>query len=190
MKTQLTIFAIFLCFTFVKSQTFTDNRDGKTYKIVTIGKQIWMAENLAFKTEDSFCYDNDEALCEKYGRLYTAEEAENVCPQGWRLPNAQDWRTLEMTLGMPAEEIEETGWRGTTEGTKLKVGGSSGFNAILGGKMTPNGNFSGLNLNGNYWSSTKDANGYNFYRYVAKDKEQIGRLSISGYAFSVRCIKE
>jgi len=174
----------------LQAQTFTDVRDGKVYKTVVVGKQTWMAENLAFKTEESVCYDNDASLCNKYGRLYIADEALNACPQGWRLPTAQDWRILETTLGMPADELDETGWRGTTEGAKLKVGGSSGFNATLGGKMTPNGNFSGLDINGNYWSATKDANGYNYYRYVAKDKEQIGRLSMSGYAFSVRCIKE
>ena len=69
----------------------TDKRDGQTYKIVKIGEQWWMAENLNYaytgvpfkyvlltdsnlvdySDSTSWCYDNDAANCAKYGRLYT-----------------------------------------------------------------------------------------------------------------------
>ena len=63
--------------------TFTDNRDGQTYKWVKIGKQVWMSENLNHKKVDSWCYNNTASKCNQYGRLYNWEAAKDACPNGW-----------------------------------------------------------------------------------------------------------
>jgi uncharacterized protein (TIGR02145 family) len=177
----------FLPFTHAQ-ESFKDVRDGQSYKIITIDKQTWFAQNLNFKTEEAYCYDENEQLCKKYGRLYQADDAKSACPQGWHLPSDEEWKILETALGMEKDETDETGWRGTEQGVKLKD--TKLFAALLGGKMIPSGNFVGLDINGNFWTATNDANGYTFYRYVSSEQKMIGRLSLTGYAFSVRCIKD
>jgi uncharacterized protein (TIGR02145 family) len=77
----------------------TDERDGQTYKIVKIGNQTWMAENLRYESKDSFCHGNDSVSCSKYGRLYHRDVADNACPMGWHLPDETEWRTLFATVG-------------------------------------------------------------------------------------------
>jgi uncharacterized protein (TIGR02145 family) len=102
-----------------KENTFTDSRDGKTYKTVKIGKQEWMAENLAYlpavypssngsDTEARFYvydYQGTDVIAAKqhpnyniYGVLYNWPAAKAACPPGWHLPTEDEWLALENYL--------------------------------------------------------------------------------------------
>lgn len=74
--------------------TMKDSRDGQTYRTIVIGNQVWMGENLNYKTDSSRTLTGEEKNPHRYGQLYTYSDAEKVCPSGWHLPSAEEWQPL------------------------------------------------------------------------------------------------
>jgi len=140
--------------------TFVDGRDGKTYKKVKIGSQIWMAENLNYEAYGSVCYgeggstygvSDPSKMCEEYGRLYdwqtamdyrTSSDAvpsgvEGVCPVGWHIPSDAEWQTLIDYVGINgATKLKSREWHsgGSSHGVVAPNGTDKyRFSALPGG---------------------------------------------------------
>lgn len=206
MKRIISIILMFICMTLhaQEQNSFVDERDGQSYITVKIGTQIWMAENLNYKTEDSWCYADSQENCDKYGRLYTWEAAKKAPPTGWHLPSEEEWQDLERYLGMTQEQIDTFYHRGNGMGTKLKSKSTwdsdkeneaeydiFGFNGLSGGfRLFIDGSFVDKGKRGSWWSSTPDGQ-YGMRRTLFLDKSSIDRdAATRTNAFSVRCIKD
>ncbi|MDX1685055.1 MAG: fibrobacter succinogenes major paralogous domain-containing protein [Saprospiraceae bacterium] len=212
---------------------------GQVYGTVRIGDQVRLKENLKterFKNGDLIKeartpeqwqkarydsmpawshYDNRSINGEYYGKLYNwhaVSDPRGICPEGWRIPNEDDWKKLMVHLGMPPETYDEFGWRGAIAPslTSLRTEpephprwdapnedatNSSGFSALPGGYRVGNPNY--------------DAQQENLFRYIGKeatfwsgedriawglwtDRKEVfkgGKKLTRGFGFSVRCIK-
>ncbi len=179
---------------------FTDSRDGKTYKIVYIGNQVWMAENLAYKPSSGnyWAYDNDNSNVTKYGYLYNWETANKVCPSGYHLSTDDEWKELEMHLGMTQTDADYTGGRGTNEGNQLKSEtgwetnsgtNESGFNALPGGFRYYYGSFDDVGDFGYWWSSSAESSSSAWSRYLFYGNTNFFRNhKRQDSGFSIRCV--
>ncbi|MCL2100623.1 MAG: fibrobacter succinogenes major paralogous domain-containing protein [Fibromonadales bacterium] len=155
---KVTIYLVLLCIvTFAQQKgSFTDPRDGKEYKTVKIGNQVWMAENLNYNAKNSKCYDNKSENCEKYGRLYSWVTAMEVCPKGWHLPSDEEWQILVDFVGdnEAGEKLKaKSGWNEDGNGMD-----DYGFSALPGG-YGDSENFYYSRSHGCWRSATESDNG-------------------------------
>jgi uncharacterized protein (TIGR02145 family) len=167
---------------------------GTGYPIVGIGNQCWMRDNLNYATGSSWCYANNAANCNTYGRLYNWSTAITACPSGWHLPSDAEWKTLEMHLGMTQAQADATGWRGTNQGSQLSTltlngTNSSGFTALMSGYRDTNSSFYSLDSRTHFWSSTESGS-FAWRRSLGTSNFTVGRNTDSKeYGFSVRCLR-
>lgn len=187
-----------------ESTSFIDSESNE-YKTVSIGNQIWLAENLndsLHSSGESWCYDEKDENCQLYGRLYDWEAAMVVCPEGWGLPSDEDWQELEKSIegsDNVAEILKSKDlWspRKDRDGKlEIEVGefngvDSVGFNGVPGGHYYED-YFYDLNSGGYWWSSTKTAEGVSLTRVLDyKSTEFQENLFDIDHGFSVRCIKK
>lgn len=202
--------------------------EGNLYETVNIGTQVWMTENLRTTkynnnttipniiennawqalTGPGYCwFDNDIKYKATFGALYSWQTINEgaLCPTGWHVPTDGEFNILEIYLGIPADQVDFWGWRGTDQGKKMKSilgwenGGNgtntSGFNGLSGGyRQATFGDFYALGVLTYWWTSTDDsANGKSdvawYRRLDATNNDIYKATTLKRGGKYVRCIK-
>lgn len=197
-----------ITFEISNDSTFTDIRDSHVYRMVTVGTQVWMAENLAYLPQvnpssggsdtDNYYYvygyqgtnttaAKDSANYTLYGVLYNYPAAKTACPAGWHLPSDAEWTILREYLGTESgiKAKSTSGWFDNKNGSN-----SSGFNGRPSGTRSKSGDFMNITFYAYYWSSTEIGSrtwnvylSYNSDNLVHDNREW-------GNGFSIRCLKD
>ena len=203
------------------------------YDTVKICEQVWMLRNLDvdhYRNGDSipevrdsiewrnlktgaWCYyKNDSAMGKIFGKLYNwyaVNDSRGLSPAGWHVPTDDEWKELEMCLGMSQPEADEIGYRGTDQSSQLagradlwRAGaltsntkfGTSGFSALPGGFRDDHGWFNGfydIGYSGGWWSSADSSATNAWYRELGYTSANIVRCDNNKViGFSVRCVKD
>jgi uncharacterized protein (TIGR02145 family) len=193
------------------ANTLKDLRDGQVYKTVKIGDQVWMAENLNFETDSSFCYRDSAYFCAMHGRLYKwaaavgksesecgygntcslpSGDVQGVCPSGWHLPSKAEFESLIATVGE-----DSTAGKVLKSASGWSSGGNGlddfGFAALPAGDRGHDGGYSGAYFLAFFWSSTEinDNNVFNMYLTFNGDSVHQS-VDIKDMGNSVRCVKD
>jgi uncharacterized protein (TIGR02145 family) len=189
---------------------------GNVYEVVTIGTQVWMAENLKVTkfnngddipfvtdptswsnlTSPGYCWYVNTSETNEYGALYNwyTVNSGNLCPTGWHVPSDVEWTTLTNYLGgtsVAGGKLKETGtehWMSPNTGATNETG----FTALPGGCRDSNGVYTYMSTGGFYWSTTPvGVSTRAWYRYLNYNEATISRLNNNkNTGYSVRCIKD
>ena len=202
----------------VNDEPFTDTTitdiDGNIYKIVKIGEQYWMAENLRVTryrngdsitlitdnnewkntTSGAYCvYGNTDDFISSYGFLYNwyaIDDERNISPEGWHIPTEAEWNTLFNSLGgyeIAGGKMKETGtshWNSPNSGATNE----SGFSARGGGRRWRDGPFMDLKVSADFWQKNVD---WGFSWGLYNQNTHISgtwRFNVEG--ISIRCVKD
>jgi uncharacterized protein (TIGR02145 family) len=191
--------------------------DGNVYKTVTIGKQVWMAENLkttkykdgtpiplvteifkwaALNTAGYCWYFNDEtANKNKYGALYNwfSLNTGNLCPTGWHVPTDEEWTTLITYLGGDSVAGGKLKEAGTTHWSSPNTGATddSGFTALPSGSRFRKVSFFFIGRFGYWWSATEYDATSAWNSSIFFTSSNVYRYSSDKQdGYSVRCLKD
>ena len=154
--------------------------------------RTWTTANVAVEVTPSWCYDDVDANCRTYGRLYTWAAAKQACTTlgpRWRLPTNDEWRTLAARYG---GLLQESPAAGKAAFAALMRGGPSGFDAVLGGGRAIDGGYARADAHGFYWTATETSADtawfYNFGRgMLALNRHEDGEKA---RGFAVRCLRD
>lgn len=196
--------------------TLTDI-EGNTYKTITIGTQIWMAENLRTKkyndgiaiplvtnetgwaelTTPGYCWykNEEETFKESYGALYNwySINTGKLCPLGWHASADEEWNSLITCLGgegVAGGKLKETGVDYWVD-PNIAASNESGFSALPGGFRYYDGKFFDFGFSGYWWASGEYSQSRAYFRLLSSEDSVVFRFdNVKKNGFSVRCVKD
>lgn len=188
--------------------TYVDERDGNVYNYITIGGLDWMTDNCKYDLGDDelravyetqqipgdYGVTTNAETIEKYGYLYSFSGAQQAAPEGWRVPTDEDWKSLEIALGMTKEEADGDEWRGN--GVATIMNSETGMNMVYGGFIDLNSTSWAsksyfINAAGMYWTSTSPAEGLGYMRKILYKSNQVYRHTTkTNNKLSVRFVRD
>lgn len=207
----------------IKDFVFKDSRDGNQYSVAVIGGNVWMAENLRYADSsksknlkgNTWCYEDKEENCDKYGRLYSWTAALNldsssltsnsgygcincnergVCPEGWHIPSRNDWVNLRdyVDVHNAKESVarslkSKTGWK-SVDSVSTGVD-RFGFNAAPSGRHNNDGDYMDAEKFLFFWSSVESDAGTAVGWTLRYDNEYLDYGEYyKNHGLSIRCV--
>jgi len=194
------------------STAIVDKRDENKYKTVVVGKDTWMAENLRYAADGSYCYENKDIRCRSYGRLYPwhvamnlpadyienssaggiAAEHQGICPDGWHVPSNEEW----IALGQTALNKRKGGIGSALKNKEFwarggaPISAATGFNAMPSGNRMADGEFMELGSSTYFWTAAGGDGLGGVYWYLINSKDDFTSAEdFDGASFSLRCVK-
>ncbi len=129
--------------------TFTDARDGNTYNFVTIGDQVWMAENLKYLPSVNNVADGSEDIAGSYYYVYgydgtnvnAAKATSNYATYGvlynWTAAMANSASSTASPSGV--QGVCPAGWHLPSDAEWTELTDELGFARVAGGKLKETG---------------------------------------------------
>jgi len=150
-------------------------------------------------------YHNNSQYDYPYGKLYNffaVHDSRNICPSGWHVPSDAEWNVLIGFLD-PGFNPNAQGVQSNTVGNKMKSVGTlywqnpnsnatneSGFSGVGGGSRNSEGDFSGISVEGRWWSATVNLPYGSYIRTFGYFDGRVYRFNDASGGMSVRCVKD
>lgn len=205
--------------------------DGNEYETVEIGTQCWTKTNLReavgtngtdltsdnYSYTEPFYYVNPNVDAAVYGYYYNWPAANQVCPEGWHLPDTTEWNTMQVYVSTAKDAYGNYMYRCEGDSTyiaqalatdgdywyrgdvsesypcepeyDLTKNNKTGFSAVPAGIW--DFGFNGAGLGAYFWSSTEYGTDYACSRSLYYYYEYVGQRNYGRtYGFSVRCVRD
>ena len=172
--------------------------DGVDYYYKQLGGKEWFRNNLAAPSS-GICYAGAAVTATVFGKYYKWDEAMSACPEGWRLPSADEWKALADVYEGKAGPLMADAWFNGTRmwAYKPEVGitNASGFAAIPSGYVNTGSGatYTGLGDYAMFWTSTSSAEDESmatYYYFNVNQKEVFShKADKNSLALSVRCVR-